>query len=348
VVVAVVTWNSAATIKECLKSLTQQEEFRLGVNLFVVVADNGSSDDSVAAVRQFSLSTDGVRILELGANFGFAGANNRIVTEFLRGSQSHLLLLNADCALAPTALSFLVARAADIVTPLLLRSDSDLRALQPHTIDAAGMTLTSDLRHFDRGSGEVDSGQFSKPEPVFGGTGACLLFKRNVVEQLLLDGADREHEVDRIFPVLARGRSERAQLFDEAFFAYREDADLCWRASLLGYSCWFDPRAVGYHQRRVTPERRADLPAFINRCGVRNRFLLQLNNIVELPGIATILRGLLLRNIIVVLGVLLYERGSRGALLEVLKLLPRAMRRRETLLKTITANRTGEFRACPG
>ena len=124
---------------------------------------------------------------------------------------------------------------------------------------------------------------------------------------------------------------------------------ICWCTAHppVGVPCDVRP-TVGYHQRRVTPERRADLPAFINRCGVRNRFLLQLNNIVELPGIATILRGLLLRNIIVVLGVLLYERGSRGALLEVLKLLPRAMRRRETLLKTITANRTGEFRACPG
>ena len=44
------------------------------------------------------------------------------------------------------------------------------------------------------------------------------------------------------------------EYFDEDFFAYREDADLAWRAQLLGWSCLYVPEAIARHGRRVTPE----------------------------------------------------------------------------------------------
>ena len=68
------------------------------------------------------------------------------------------------------------------------------------------------------------------------------------------------------------------EVFDEDFFAYREDADLAWRAQLLGWDALYVPGATATHVRRVTPERRSALPAAINRYGVRNRFLLRLKN----------------------------------------------------------------------
>ena len=55
------------------------------------------------------------------------------------------------------------------------------------------------------------------------------------------------------------------EFLDEAFFAYREDVDLAWRAQLLGWRCRYVPAALARHRRRVAPGRRRRLPATINR-----------------------------------------------------------------------------------
>jgi GT2 family glycosyltransferase len=68
------------------------------------------------------------------------------------------------------------------------------------------------------------------------------------------------------------------EIFDEDFFAYREDADLAWRGCLFGYRALYAPDALAHHVRRVTPDRREQLPASINMHSVKNRFLLRLKN----------------------------------------------------------------------
>jgi GT2 family glycosyltransferase len=68
------------------------------------------------------------------------------------------------------------------------------------------------------------------------------------------------------------------EFFDEDFFAYREDADVAWRAQLLGWSCLYVPAAVGWHERRVTPQRFRRLPLLINWHSVKNRFLMRFKN----------------------------------------------------------------------
>ena len=64
------------------------------------------------------------------------------------------------------------------------------------------------------------------------------------------------------------------EFFDSDFFVYREDADVAWRAQLLGWRCIYAPYARGYHVRK----RRA-LPPEINMHSVKNRFLLRAKNI---------------------------------------------------------------------
>jgi len=69
------------------------------------------------------------------------------------------------------------------------------------------------------------------------------------------------------------------EFFDTDFFSYREDADLAWRAQLLGWKCLYTPEAVAYHVRSVLPEnRRSTVPA-INMHSVKNRWLLRLKNV---------------------------------------------------------------------
>ena len=70
----------------------------------------------------------------------------------------------------------------------------------------------------------------------------------------------------------------KIEFFDEEFFSFREDADLAWRAQVLGWKCVYVPMAVAWHARRVTPERRRDLPLIINWHSVKNRFLMRGKN----------------------------------------------------------------------
>ena len=68
------------------------------------------------------------------------------------------------------------------------------------------------------------------------------------------------------------------EFFDPDFFVYREDADVAWRAQLMGWQCLYAPYARGYHVRKVLPGNRRALPPEINMHSVKNRFLMRIKN----------------------------------------------------------------------
>lgn len=342
VFVHIVSYNSASYLEPCLRSVLAQEGFQNPKDLIVRVTDNASEDASLAIVTEkFS---NRVATHANSANLGFCGGHNQGTRTFLDSTASFLLILNPDIRLERDAIEKLVsALAADsragMACARLMRSDAELNPVVPATFDSAGMFMTPSLRHFDRGSGEVDKGQYRSREYVFGGTGACLLLKRECVQDLLLDVAERNEALINIYPQLRDFPAQRAPLFDEAFFAYREDADLAWRAELFGWRCLYVPESVGYHKRVVVPEKRSELPAELNRLGVRNRFLLQLNNFSFALGLRCLFEGLLVRNLLVVAGVLIRERSSLSALSEVLGLRRRARARRRSVFEKAESRR---------
>ena len=157
------------------------------------------------------------------------------------------------------------------------------------------------------------------------------MLRRAAIESLLLPHTPYDVALGRMFPTTKAGLAQRAQLFDEAFFAYREDADLAWRAQRLGWRCRYCPTALAYHTRVVVPERRSELPKSLNRHSVRNRFLLQLNHYSPWVAWGAFIEGFLVRNVLVLMGVLLTERSSLGALRELFALAPRALHLRKHL-----------------
>lgn len=296
-----------------------------------MITDNASHDETGSQVNRFP----DITFNKNQHNLGFAAAHNQGLRSFLDSDSEIFLVVNPDVALPPDFLTRLEKTLAGnpecgMITPKLLRADSQLRPGTPAFLDAAGMYLTKDLRHFDRGSNEPDRGQYNEKEFVFGGTGACLIFKREEIQKLLLPRIS-DDVLFKIYPELESGASDRPQLFDEAFFAYREDADLSWRAAQLGVQCLYDPNLVAYHERVVLPERRAMLEPEINSMSVRNRFLLQVNNFAFAMGVVTFFRGIIIRNLIVIAGVLVKERYSLKGLREFLTLFPRALKIRRFL-----------------
>ncbi len=118
------------------------------------------------------------------------------------------------------------------------------------------------------------------------------------------------------------------EIFDEDFFAFREDADLAWRGRVMGFRALYSPPAIGHHVRRVTPERRAQLPADINMHSVKNRFLLLAKN-ETWEGLRPDLGPFLAREAVIVGGVLLRERSSLRAYPLLVRALGQALRDRK-------------------
>ena len=128
--------------------------------------------------------------------------------------------------------------------------------LKKPVVDSTGIYFTPNLRHLDRGSLQNDNGHYRQYEYVFGATAAAALYRREMIEDIAVDG----------------------EFFDCDFFVYREDADVAWRAQLMGWRCLYAPYARGYHVRKVLPGNRRALPAEINMHSVKNRFLLRIKN----------------------------------------------------------------------
>lgn len=296
--VGVVTWQSAAVVGECLDAVRAQTH----PDIELLVGDNASTDGTRAVLETRTAAAERVYF---DTNTGFAAAHNRLIA-CSRGA--YYLALNPDVTMRPDFVARLVAAleahpAAGAATGKLLRQDP------PGAIDSTGIVMTRSLRHLDRGAGEPDRGQYDQPEEVFGASGAAACYRRAMLEAVAVLG----------------------ECFDEDFFAYREDADLAWRAQLLGWTCRYAPAAVAIHVRRVTPERRGHLPPEVNRWSVRNRFLLRLKN-QTLRHALRFLGPALLRDAQVIGYVALREWSSIGGLADVLRLLPRTLRKRRAIM----------------
>ena len=303
IAVTIVTYDSAAFLARCLDAVAAQTH----APREVVVLDNRSRDDSAAIARAHGAVT---KLIESPDNTGFAGGQNRAIAAT---AADWVLTLNPDVVLDPAFIATLAER-AERPAPLgtlcgkLLRLGPDGAPVVPPRIDSTGIVFTRSFRHLDRGSEEPDDGRYAAEEPVFGATAAAAMYRRAMIEDVSVEG----------------------EFFDEAFFAYREDADLAWRAQLLGWDCLYVPSALGYHVRRVLPERRADVPAMLNRHSVKNRFLMRVKNAdaavwrrCALPGLA--------RDAAVLGGCLVREWSSLPAFADVARLYPRARRQRAVI-----------------
>ncbi|HEV3329453.1 MAG TPA: glycosyltransferase family 2 protein [Bryobacteraceae bacterium] len=250
--VTIVTYNSGRFIKRCLESVLAQEYARREI----IVIDNASTDGTIGILEQFE---DRCRVVYNRDNIGFAAAQNQAIG--LSGGD-WILTLNPDVLLLPGFVQSLVDAGRfdpeiGTVCGKLLTMSAHFEIPAKPVVDSTGIYFTPMLRHLDRGSQEVDNGHYLRYEYVFGATAAAALYRRAMIEDISLDG----------------------EFFDADFFVYREDADVAWRAQLMGWKCLYVPYARGYHVRKVLPGNRRALPPEINMHSVKNRFLMRLKNI---------------------------------------------------------------------
>jgi GT2 family glycosyltransferase len=307
-----VTYNSGRYIRRCLDAVLAQQgpagTPRVAQPLEIVVVDNASTDDTREILRSYRKR---IRTIYSNENLGFAEAQNRAIRAT---STEWVLCLNPDVLLRPGFVRALVeAGEADpetgSVCGKLLSIGPGFKPLDQLRIDSTGIYFTPEMRHFDRGWHERDRQAYETIQYVFGASAAAALYRRRMIDDVAVDG----------------------DFFDPDFFVYREDADVAWRAALLGWRALYTPAAVGFHVRTVTPENRRSLPAVINMHSVKNRFLMRVKNATAglyrrywLP--------MTVRDLLVVGGSLVWEPGSAAAWWHVVRCLPRALRRRRAIM----------------
>jgi len=244
--IVILNWNGRKYLEQFLPSVLSSDYS----NFEVVVADNGSTDDSVSFLEaRYSQ----IRIICLKENFGFAKGYNEALKQI---ESDYYFILNSDVELLKGSLKPLVD---------LLESDKKIAACQPKLLTyhnkklfeyagGAGGWLDKYGYPFAKGRifdvFEEDHGQYDTSEPIFWASGAALFIRSSVF-----------HEVNG---------------FDEYFFAHQEEIDLCWRIQLAGYKIYSCPSSIVYHVGGGTLPKGNTLKVYLN---FRNNMIMLSKNL---------------------------------------------------------------------
>ncbi|MGA2102172.1 MAG: glycosyltransferase family 2 protein [Candidatus Sulfotelmatobacter sp.] len=221
--VVIVSFNTCGLLRDCLDALCRE---MADTEAEVFVVDNNSTDGSSPMVEH---EFPTVRLIKSDINLGFAAANNRAFP-LCRGK--YVVLLNSDAFLKPGALELAVEHmekrpAAGLGGARLIGRDD---SWQP-----SARQFPSLLNEFLSLSGL--SVKFATSR-FFGRQDRTWADHRQPAEVDWVPGA---------FSIIRRSALEQAGYFDEAFFLYYEEVDLCRRIKKRGYELWYWPDVVVVH-----------------------------------------------------------------------------------------------------
>ncbi|MBA2793822.1 MAG: glycosyltransferase family 2 protein, partial [Thermoleophilaceae bacterium] len=251
--IPVISTNEAALLRHALPTALAQDDVE------VVVLDNASTDDTAQVAAEL-----GVRCVHLEERHSFCRAMNLAVRSV---DTEAILFMQPDCFLTPGFVEAARGHLADAgvgsVAPKLIRTDGPGEHERLDAMDTAGMSL--DRR---RKNGLVGHGRpslaYSTTAEAFGADGAVALYRRSALESTAVDGEVFDSDL-----VLVR---------DGVPADWGSDADLAWRARLLGWRCVYEPAAVAYHVRRYSPSKRGRIAEWQRMVQFRNRYLMIAKN----------------------------------------------------------------------
>ncbi len=225
--ILIISFNTRELTTACVRSVLEHTS---GVDFEIIVVDNASTDGSADAIEQIARAEERLAVIRLSENIGFAPANN-VAARAARGDR--LLLLNPDTLLQSDAVSALVRFADErpengIWGGRTLFEDGSLNPTScwarstPWSMFSRGVGLAALFRGVS----------FFNPEPMPG-------WRRNTVREVDI--------VTGCFLLIDRSLWDRLGGFDERFFLFGEEVDLCVRARALGARPLFTPSAEIIH-----------------------------------------------------------------------------------------------------
>lgn len=216
--IVILNWNGLEYLKKFLPGVL----FNSGSpDIFVYVADNGSTDGSLQWIEE---NHPEVRVIELDKNHGFAGGYNFALGQI---EAEYFILVNSDIEVTPGWAEKL---------SVFMDKNPEAAACQPKILSwndrsyfeyagAAGGYLDKYGYPFCRGrlfdNPEKDFGQYDSTKEVFWTSGACMIVRSEAWK--------------------------KCHGFDSDFFAHMEEIDLCWRFHLSGYRLFQIPEVTVFH-----------------------------------------------------------------------------------------------------
>lgn len=218
--VVIVNYNGRDFVSKCVESIVHNGY----KNYEVIVVDNGSSDDTLPYLHEKYDKSKSVRILELEKNKGPAGARNEGV-KIANGK--YIGFLDNDTEVDPNWITEAVGMFAEddsvgVIQCKLLLNGSDHLDCTGEFISRTGFLIQRSQHQ------EKDRGQYDNKVDLLAAKSAGMFIRRDVFEEI---GG-----------------------FDEAYFIYMEETDLCWRSWLNNHKTVFCPTSVVHHLYSTTKE----------------------------------------------------------------------------------------------
>lgn len=229
VIISILHYGSESDTLKCLESLNSAKFSDLFVKIYVL--DNNSREG--IELRPEKYSNIEVNLLKSSRNLGFTGGHNFIYNNVKDQNFDFFLLLNNDSTVDSLFLNNLLDNANDETIGAFVPKIYFTKGREFHKDKyqigqqgkvlwfAGGMIDWANVMSIHRGVDEVDHGQYDKKEFVDFATGACLLIRKKILDKV--------------------------GLFDNKYFLYYEDADLCMKIIRGGYKILYVPSSVVWH-----------------------------------------------------------------------------------------------------
>jgi GT2 family glycosyltransferase len=305
VTLSIVATNERDVLRDCLLSI--REWMLSGTSYEVYVVDNNSSDGtSEMLAKEFPK----VKVLHNNVKQSFCENHNMVIE---KSTAKYVFIMNSDVFITKGHVEQLMQTlesnpSAGIVMGKLI---SGTREKNDNIIDSTGHIIFRDRRTIDRGQGEEDRGQYNGYGEIFSASGAAMLCRREMLEDIKLFG----------------------EYFDTDFYAYKEELDVCWRARLKGWRIFYDPKAVAFHLRGWgLGTSRSKLPRPVRRHSYKNRYLLLIKNEQAANFLADLPR-ILLHEIKAFIFVVFREPHLFIAWYDIIRLLPSALSKRREIMR---------------
>lgn len=222
--IIIVTWNTADITLKCIQTIKKHLK---GIVYEIIVADNGSTDDTLTKLK----SEGGIVVIENKANLGF-GKGNNIAAKKAKGE--YLLFLNSDMELIDNKLADMLKYIKErpeigLIGPKFLNIDlSDQGSVFPD------QSLLNAFKEFWLGQKVYSKyvPDTSIPIEVWSLSGGALIIKKSLFEKI---GAR-----------------------DNRYFMFYEDLELCRQIKKLGYKIYYYPECRFIHRHGASGKSLAD------------------------------------------------------------------------------------------
>jgi GT2 family glycosyltransferase len=239
ITIIILNYNGGKDTLQCLNSCYQLPVFApssgrgaISYQLSITIVDNNSRDNSV---REIKKRFPQVKIIENNENLGFAEGNNGGIRQALKEGSDYVLLLNNDTLVDKNLLVQLIKvmkkdKKTGIVSPKIYFSPGHEFHRQRYKENEKGKVIWYAGGRLDwnnvltshRGVDEVDKNQYGRTEETDFATGCCMLIRKEVFEKV--------------------------GLFDQRYFLYWEDVDLCQKAKEAGFKVIYTGQAFLWHK----------------------------------------------------------------------------------------------------